>query len=160
MSQLINVQLTTVTFITEITAIIIPITSLISHYTHTIVTLELPLMTWSNGGGRSNVCSKYKNTVGKRERFCKKYRHFVYANYIRTLRKKNGNIVISPVCQSMCGSRGGTGGLDIPPQENRKAIGFLSNTSGDALEKHEDTKPVFNVGPSSALWHFLSPFII
>ena len=35
--------------VTEITAIIKPITSLISLYTHTIVTLELPSITWSNG---------------------------------------------------------------------------------------------------------------
>ena len=35
--------------VTKITAIIKPITSLISRYTHTIVTLELPGTTWSNG---------------------------------------------------------------------------------------------------------------
>ena len=33
--------------------------------------------------------------------------------------------------------------------ENRKAIGFLSNTGPDPLENHKATKPAFNVGPSS-----------
>ena len=31
-----------------------------------------------------------------------------------------------------------------------KNIGFLSNTAPDPLENHKDTKPAFNVGPSSA----------
>ena len=33
----------------------------------------------------------------------------------------------------MCGSRGGTGGLD-PPLENYKNIGILSNTGPDLLK--------------------------
>ena len=51
--------------VTEITAIIKPITSLISRYTHTIVTLELPGMTWSNGchGCNISVYNK-KNACG------------------------------------------------------------------------------------------------
>ena len=34
------------------------------------------------------------------------------------------------------------------PQENHKAIGFLSNTGPDPLGNHNATKPAFNVGPS------------
>ena len=48
----------------------------------------------------------------------------------------------------MCGSRGGTGGLD--PPEKSQNIGFLSNTGSDHLTNHEATKPVFNVRPTSA----------
>ena len=61
--------------VTEITAIIKPITSLISRYTHTIVTLELPSMTWSNGchiivnGCYISVYNKKNNTCG----FCNAY---------------------------------------------------------------------------------------
>ena len=48
--------------VTEIAAIIKPITSLISLYTHTIVTLELPSMTWRNGchGCHISVYNKKK----------------------------------------------------------------------------------------------------
>ena len=42
----------------------------------------------------------------------------------------------------------GLGGPD--PIENRKAIGFLSNTSPDPMGNHIATKQAFNVGPSSA----------
>ena len=45
-------------------------------------------------------------------------------------------------------SRGMTGGPD-PSTEDHKAVGFLSNTSPDPLENHEDTKSAFNVEPSS-----------
>ena len=37
-----------------------------------------------------------------------------------------------------------------PPLKNHKNIGFHSNTGPDPLKKHKATKPVFNVGPSSA----------
>ena len=43
---------------------------------------------------------------------------------------------------------GGGGGIDLP--ENRKNIGFLSNSGSDPLKNHEATKAAFNVGPSSA----------
>ena len=42
------------------------------------------------------------------------------------------------------------GGLDPPPPENHKNIGFLSNTGPDPLENHKATKPAFNVWPPSA----------
>ena len=48
---------------------------------------------------------------------------------------------------------GGDRGSDphpLNPMKNHKAIGFLINTGPDPLFKHEDTKPAFNVGPSSA----------
>ena len=37
----------------------------------------------------------------------------------------------------------------VPPLENYKNIGFLSNTGLDPLKNHKATKPVFNVRPSS-----------
>ena len=46
----------------------------------------------------------------------------------------------------MCGSRGGTRGLD-PSLKNNKNIGFLSNTGPDPLKI---TKSAINVGLSSA----------
>ena len=55
------------------------------------------------------------------------------------------------VCQTMCGSRGGTGGSGPPPPEkNHKNIGFLSKTGQDLLKNHKTTKPALNIGPSSA----------
>ena len=56
----------------------------------------------------------------------------------------------------------GTGGLDPPPPpEKIQNIGFLSNTGSDPLKKHKATKPAFNVGPSSASWHFADcPLIV
>ena len=49
----------------------------------------------------------------------------------------------------MCGSRGGTGGLER--LENHKIIGIPSNTGPDSLENHLATKTANNiVGPSSA----------
>ena len=46
---------------------------------------------------------------------------------------------------------GGTGGPDtLPPPENHKNIGFLSNTGPDPPKIYKATKPAFNVGPSSA----------
>ena len=36
------------------------------------------------------------------------------------------------------------------PLKIRKNIGFLSNTGPDLLEKHNASKPAFNIGPSSA----------
>ena len=54
------------------------------------------------------------------------------------------------VCCLMCGSRGGTGGLDPPPPlKKHKNTGFLSNTGPDPLKNHKAAKPAFNVGPSS-----------
>ena len=54
----------------------------------------------------------------------------------------------------MSGSRGGGGGDrgmgTPPPLKNHKNIGFLSNTGLDPLKNYKATKPVFNVGPSSA----------
>ena len=47
----------------------------------------------------------------------------------------------------MCGSRGGTGGLDPPPPENHENIGFLCNTGLDLLKNNKATKTAFNVGP-------------
>ena len=47
-----------------------------------------------------------------------------------------------------CGSGGGGG--SGPHLQNHNAIGFFSYTGPDPLENHEDTKPAFNVGPSSA----------
>ena len=45
----------------------------------------------------------------------------------------------------------GAGGLETHPTlENHKTIGFLSNTCRNPLEKHNATKPVFNLGPLSA----------
>ena len=49
----------------------------------------------------------------------------------------------------ICVDPEGAGGADLP-LENRKAIGFLSNTGPDPLENHTATKPAFNVGPLSA----------
>ena len=46
-------------------------------------------------------------------------------------------------------SRGGTGG-PTSPLENHKNIWFLSNAGPDPLKNHKATKPVFNVGLSSA----------
>ena len=48
----------------------------------------------------------------------------------------------------MGGSGGGTGGPD-PPKKSQK-IGLHSKTGADHLNNHKATKPVFNVGPSSA----------
>ena len=51
----------------------------------------------------------------------------------------------------MRGPRGG-GGPDPPtPTLNKyKNIGFLSNTDPDPMNNHKDTKPAFNIEPSSA----------
>ena len=53
----------------------------------------------------------------------------------------------------MRGSKGVKGGPDPTPLKNHKAIGFLSNTGTDTLKNYKATKPVLNVGPSSALPH-------
>ena len=37
-----------------------------------------------------------------------------------------------------------------PTLKNHKNIGFISNTGPDPLKNHKGTKPVFNVGHSSA----------
>ena len=45
------------------------------------------------------------------------------------------------------------GGQGVPPPhplKNHKNIVFLSNTGPDPLNNHKDTKPAFNVEPSSA----------
>ena len=39
----------------------------------------------------------------------------------------------------MGGSKGGAGGLNPPPLENHKNIGFLSNTGPDPLKNHKVT---------------------
>ena len=49
----------------------------------------------------------------------------------------------------MRGSRGG-GGAHEPGPENRKNVGFLSNTGPDPLNNQKASKPAFNVGPPSA----------
>ena len=38
----------------------------------------------------------------------------------------------------------GTGGLDPPPPENHKNIGFLEYWSGSTVNNHKATKPEFN----------------
>ena len=53
-------------------------------------------------------------------------------------------------CADPEGGGGGAGGLDPPSLENRKYVGFLSNTGLDPLKNHTATKSAFNVGPSSA----------
>ena len=45
--------------------------------------------------------------------------------------------------------RGGGQGAWIP-MKNHKNIGFLCNNGPDPLKNHKDTKPAFNVEPSSA----------
>ena len=40
--------------------------------------------------------------------------------------------------------------IQIPPEKSQKYIGFLTNTGPDSLKNHKDTKPTYNVGPSSA----------
>ena len=45
---------------------------------------------------------------------------------------------------------GGTGGPDPPPLKNHKNMSFFSKTGLDPLKNHKATKPVFNVGTSSA----------
>ena len=46
---------------------------------------------------------------------------------------------------------GGAGGAEDPsPPEKLKTLGYLNNTGLDPLKNHKATKPVFNVGPSSA----------
>ena len=62
----------------------------------------------------------------------------------------------------MSGPEGGQG-VQTPPLENHKAIGFLSNTGPGPLENHLTSciKPAFNVGPLplfSGIW-ILSPLI-
>ena len=47
----------------------------------------------------------------------------------------------------MDGSREGDRGSG--PTENRKKIGFLSNTGPGPLKNHKSTKPEFNVAPLS-----------
>ena len=42
------------------------------------------------------------------------------------------------------------GGQGVNLLENRKAIGFLSNTSSDPLQNRKALKPAFNMRPSSA----------
>ena len=56
----------------------------------------------------------------------------------------------------MGGSRGETGGPDLPPPslKNHKNIGFLSKTDSDLLKNHKAAKPAFNVGPSSVRQRF------
>ena len=44
---------------------------------------------------------------------------------------------------------GGTGGPD-PAEKPPKNLGFLSNTGSDPLKNHKATKPVFNIGSTSA----------
>ena len=48
----------------------------------------------------------------------------------------------------MHGSRWGGG--QAKTLKNHKKIGFSSNTGPDPLKNRKATKPVFNVGPSSA----------
>ena len=44
-----------------------------------------------------------------------------------------------------------TGGwTPTPPLKNHRSIGFLSNIGPDSMKNHIATKPVFNVGQSSA----------
>ena len=45
---------------------------------------------------------------------------------------------------------GGGGQGSGPPLKNHKNSGFYSNTGPDPLKKHKATKPIFNVGLSSA----------
>ena len=39
--------------------------------------------------------------------------------------------------------------IQMAPLKNHQNIGFLRNTGPDTLKNHKDTKPAFNVGPSS-----------
>ena len=45
---------------------------------------------------------------------------------------------------------GGGGRGSGLPLKNHKDIGFISNSGPDPLKNHKATKPVFNVGQSSA----------
>ena len=49
----------------------------------------------------------------------------------------------------MCGSRGGTGSPDHPP-DNHKAVGFLRSSGMEPLKNHRATQLVFSVGPTLA----------
>ena len=51
------------------------------------------------------------------------------------------------VCSSCADPEAGTGGPDPRLLENRKTIGFLSNTGPDPLKNHKATKPACNFGP-------------
>ena len=63
------------------------------------------------------------------------------------------HICIDSLLKHICNKHGRIqrGGHGVrTPLKNRKNIGFLSNTGPNHLKHHKATKPVFNVGPSSA----------
>ena len=68
---------------------------------------------------------------------------------LRTYRSSFPNILVYS-----CADLEGAGGPEpIPhPLENQKNIGFLSVTGLDPLENLKTTKPLFDVGQSSASW--------